>query len=96
MVEYKLMGVESPRTGEEHLWMTKDGKSMSFEDVANDLFDMQEQLHDCHGLLETAVDAMSTNGIQCGLSQAWLDEAIRVVGLGDEEAGPPTGAVVSG
>jgi hypothetical protein len=31
------MGTENPRTGEEHLWMRKDGKSMSFEDVANDL-----------------------------------------------------------
>ena len=97
MTEYRLMGTENPRTGEEHLWMRKDGKSMSFEDVANDLFDMQEQLHHCRGLLETAVDAW-----ECGmtvrndeyvvladfkaacLTGAWYEAAKQAAGGGDE------------
>lgn len=54
---------------------------------------LRADLHHCHGLLETAVDAMSTNGIGgCGLTPAWLDEAIRVIGWDDvdKEAGGDT------
>ena len=46
---------------------------------------VRAHLADCHGLLETAVEAMSSNGIQCGLTPAWLDEAIRVIGWDDED-----------
>jgi hypothetical protein len=42
----------------------------------------RDDLHHARGLLETAVEAMETNGIQCGVSQAWLDEARRVTGGG--------------
>ena len=35
-------------------------------------------------LLTTAVDAMDTNGIQCGLSEAWLIEAKKMVGWDDD------------
>ena len=80
MAEWKLMGTENPRTGDVHTWITADGKSVTLEDVV-------EELHYMRALLETAVDAMSTNGIQCGLSEAWLDEAKRVTGWDDEEEG---------
>jgi hypothetical protein len=91
MAEYKLMGTECPRTGEEHLWMRKDGKLMSFEDVANDLFEMQEQLHFCRQLLETACDAWECGHVnsllgmqQLHLTGAWYEAARDAAGGGDE------------
>ena len=65
--------------------MTDESDARAIEWCLHEIGRLETELRDCHGLLETAVYAMSTNGIQCGLSQAWLDEAIRVVGWDDED-----------
>ena len=44
---------------------------------------LRSDLFACRGLLATAVDAMQTNGVQCGLTEDWLIEAAKAAGGGD-------------
>jgi hypothetical protein len=92
MAEYKLRGTEDRHTGEEHLWITKDGKSMPIEDVVDDLLWLQEQLHFCRQLLETACDAWECGHVnsllhmqQLHLTGAWYEAARDAAGGGDED-----------
>jgi hypothetical protein len=84
MAEYKLRGTEDPRTGEEHLWVTKDGKSMPIEDVVDDLLYLQEQLDECRRLLREAVDRIELH--ECATSAWWRiwQQAAQAAGGGDE------------
>lgn len=44
MTTYRLVGTENPRTGEESVWVARDGKSMCPEDILDDLVDMQAEI----------------------------------------------------
>ena len=100
MSKYELCGTESPRTGDVHLWVRRDGESLTMEEVASDLIEMEEEierLREVRSLLETAVDAWECglavtdgNGVVladfrgAGLTRAWYDKAREAAG-GDDE-----------
>jgi uncharacterized small protein (DUF1192 family) len=44
MNAYELRGTQNERTGESHLWITKDGEPMDMEEVASDLREMQAEI----------------------------------------------------
>jgi hypothetical protein len=64
MTRYKLRGTESDRTGDVHLWITRDDQPLDLEEIVEDLMWQQREierlrgeLDECRRLLREAIAA---------------------------------------
>ena len=64
MTKYKLRGTESDRTGDVHLWITRDDQPLDLEEIVADLMEQQRdverlrsELDECRRLLREALQA---------------------------------------
>ena len=51
MTKYKLRGTESDRTGDVHLWITRDEQPMDLEEIVADLMEQQREVERLKRLL---------------------------------------------
>jgi hypothetical protein len=56
MNDYKVVGIENPRTGEESVWVARDRRSMSPEDIVDDLNSLQAEVERLRAALQAIID----------------------------------------
>jgi hypothetical protein len=52
MTRYKLRGTESDRTGDVHLWITRDDQPLDLEEIVEDLMWQQREIERLRGELD--------------------------------------------
>ena len=97
MTRYKLRGTESDRTGDVHLWITRDDQPLDLEEIVEDLMEQQREierlrgeLDECRRLLREVCrdpERVEVDGVRCWevvVTDEWM-HAAQASGGGDGE-----------